>query len=347
MLLFSPLQQTELASPPSDSVSAVKFCPTVSSAPLLLSTSWDCTARLHDADANALLACIPHPSPLLDACWSPSPSTAFTASFDGAIHSVDVPSSTLTALPSPHTDGVRCLAFHAPTGLLVSAGWDGLVATTDLRSSSAPSPPSKLPSSLYSLSVDPHSSLMAVAGSGQALYLYDLRHPAKPTLTRASSLAHQTRCIRLLPSTPSSPSLGFALSTLSGRVAIDFFAPSAAHVAFAFKAHRTAASDSTHQTAHPVHALAFHPQHGTLATGGSDGTVAVWDVAARKRLGAAWTAGGEQMGVVALDWSADGERLAVGCAYGWEWGEDITKCSAGSRVVVRRMGEAEVRPKGK
>jgi cell cycle arrest protein BUB3 len=35
---------------------------------------------------------------------------------------------------------------------------------------------------------------------------------------------------------------------------------------------------------YPVNAIAFHPIHGTFATGGSDGIVNVWDGANKKRL---------------------------------------------------------------
>lgn len=35
---------------------------------------------------------------------------------------------------------------------------------------------------------------------------------------------------------------------------------------------------------YPVNAIAFHPRHGTFATGGSDGIVNIWDGANKKRL---------------------------------------------------------------
>lgn len=35
---------------------------------------------------------------------------------------------------------------------------------------------------------------------------------------------------------------------------------------------------------YPVNAIAFHPKHGTFATGGSDGIVNIWDGANKKRL---------------------------------------------------------------
>lgn len=36
--------------------------------------------------------------------------------------------------------------------------------------------------------------------------------------------------------------------------------------------------------AYPVHAIAFHPDYGTFATGGGDGVVNVWDGEQKKRL---------------------------------------------------------------
>ncbi|MCU0723752.1 MAG: serine/threonine protein kinase, partial [Planctomycetes bacterium] len=64
-----------------------------------------------------------------------------------------------------------------------------------------------------------------------------------------------------------------------------------------------------------VFALAFHPDGRTLASGGGDGLVKVWDLAAgRDRT--SWMAhrekGAVQGGVFALSWDAEGRRLVTG-----------------------------------
>ena len=75
--------------------------PLPSSPSLLLSSSWDCTARCHDTDANRLLFSLPHAAPVLDVAWAASSTAAYTATLDGTLHAIDLPTSTLNPLPPP------------------------------------------------------------------------------------------------------------------------------------------------------------------------------------------------------------------------------------------------------
>ena len=340
-------QEVELVSPPADGITTVAFCPSASSSSLLLSSSWDATLRLHDADKNFLLTSIPHASPVLDACWSNTASLAFSASLDGAVHSVDLSASALSSLPSPHTDGVRCVAYHASTQLVLSAGWDGLLCTYDPRSSQLLSQ-CRLPSHIYSLAVEPTTNTVAVAGSNQSIHLFDIRRPTAPTSTRRSTLLHQSRCLRIRPAPPAAQSNCFALSSVRGRVAIDYFTePAPPLQPFGFKAHTSAPSEagSGKPTAHPVHAMAFHPLHSNcLATGGGDGGVAVWDVDKRKRL-CVWAGGRDraELAVSSLSWSADGTRLALAAGYGWEYGEDGATAGKRNGIWVRRVEPTDLK----
>lgn len=84
-----------------------------------------------------------------------------------------------------------------------------------------------------------------------------------PEQERESSLRYQTRCVRCFPD-----ATGFALASVEGRVAMDYFDQSEAAQArkYAFKCHRR--SEAGKDTVYPVNAVAFHPVHGTFATGG-------------------------------------------------------------------------------
>ena len=82
--------------------------------------------------------------------------------------------------------------------------------------------------------------------------------------------------------------------------------------------------------------------HGTFASGGSDGTVSLWDHTAKKRL--------KQLpkfkdGVPALAFSADGAKLAVAVSYCWDEGEKPASLSKTS-VFIRDIGD-EAKPKTK
>ena len=53
-----------LNNPPADGISAVKFQP--NSSHLLLVSSWDCSVRLYDVQANTLRMQYDHKAPVLD-----------------------------------------------------------------------------------------------------------------------------------------------------------------------------------------------------------------------------------------------------------------------------------------
>jgi hypothetical protein len=84
-----------------------------------------------------------------------------------------------------------------------------------------------------------------------------------PEQERESSLRFQTRCVRCFPD-----GTGFAVGSVEGRVAMEYFDQSEAGQArkYAFKCHRS--SEAGVDTVHPVNSIAFNPAHGTFATGG-------------------------------------------------------------------------------
>lgn len=85
----------------------------------------------------------------------------------------------------------------------------------------------------------------------------------QPEQTRESSLKYQTRCIRCYPN-----GTGYALSSIEGRVAMEYFDNSeqVQTKKYAFKCHRR--SEAGRDVVFPVNAIAFHPIFGTFATGG-------------------------------------------------------------------------------
>lgn len=85
----------------------------------------------------------------------------------------------------------------------------------------------------------------------------------QPEQTRESSLKYQMRCIRCYPN-----GTGYALSSIEGRVAMEYFDNSeqVQTKKYAFKCHRR--SEAGRDVVFPVNAIAFHPIFGTFATGG-------------------------------------------------------------------------------
>lgn len=104
------------------------------------------------------------------------------------------------------------------------------------------------------------------------------------------------------------------LASVEGRVAVEYFDPAPAVQAkrYAFKCHRVG------ELVFPVNAIAFHPTHGTFATGGCDGNVYTWDGENKKRLG---QFGPYPTSIASLAYNYDGSVLAVASSYTYEEGE--------------------------
>ena len=110
---------------------------------------------------------------------------------------------------------------------------------------------------------------------------------------------------------------------------------------YAFKCHRQPSSDGV-DVVYPVNALAFHPVHGTFASGGGDGFVALWDGVAKRRIRQYQR---YESSIAALSFSGDGRHLAIAVCPGFEDGkEDMDRDQA--KIFIRSLGENEAKGKG-
>ena len=278
------------------------------------------------------------------------------------MYRIDLISGEQTVLSS-HTAGVKALASSAAHHLLVSASWDEtlhLHSTTDATQPYATIP---LPHKPFALAAS--NTRLVVAMAARALHVFDLQalgitlsQSAPPdslrnhanTLTvepwqrRESSLKFMTRAVACMPD-----GAGYASSSIEGRVAVEWFDPSADSQArkYAFKCHRQAAPDAPGtDVVYPVNALAFHPVHGTFASGGGDGIVALWDGLAKRRIRQYQRYAAS---VASLAFSADGKWLAIALSPGFEDGKEPTEGEAAGvvKVVIRELAEAEAKGKDK
>lgn len=222
------------------------------------------------------------------------------------------------------------------------------------------------------LPAKPHSvslsrSKLIVAMSSRLLHIYELSsilalpttHSAsatsgtavvelEPWQTRESSLKFMTRATASMPDDS-----GYACSSIEGRVAVEWFDPSSTSQSrkYAFKCHRQAgpAEDGDGEgidIVYPVNALAFHPVHGTFASGGGDGFVALWDALGKRRIRQYQK---YPHSVAALEFSANGNYLAIAICPGFEDGmeaEEGYNAEGQTRVFIRELGEKEAMGKG-
>ncbi len=192
-----------------------------------------------------------------------------------------------------------------------------------------------------------------VAMASRLVYIYELQSTAmiagqangttdiQPWQKRESSLKFMTRAVACMPN-----DAGYASSSIEGRVAVEWFDPSPESQArkYAFKCHRQAApeGDGT-DIVYPVNALTFNPVHGTFASGGGDGVVALWDAVAKRRIRQYQK---YPSSVAAVAFSSDGKYLAVGICPGFEDGKEEYSAEGATKVFVRELGETEAKGKG-
>ncbi|KAL1311766.1 hypothetical protein AAFC00_001853 [Neodothiora populina] len=349
--------QFELADPPADPISAVRFAP--NSPTRLLASSWDKNVYLYDTkdgQNGKLIQRIPHRAAVLDVCFGGDDNTAYSAGLDWDVNKIDLETGGKTLLSS-HEKGVKSIAYSANHSLLISASWDSTIHVHILdhqgRLSHAPATV-KLQSRPFSMSMTETKVVVALASRQMVVYdlaaLKMLAQSAAPSdeshgvnvleiapfQLRESSLKFMTRTINCMPNDQ-----GYAVSSIEGRVGVDWFDSSAESQAqkYAFKCHRQTEGDV--DVVYPVNALAYHPIHkGSFASGGGDGFVILWDGITKRRIRQyqAYPAS-----VASLAWSSDGKYLAVGVSPGFEDGkEDL---DGPNMIFIRELSENEAKGK--
>ncbi|KAK3390984.1 WD40-repeat-containing domain protein [Podospora didyma] len=356
----TPATQFEVAEPPKDAMSALVFAP--DAANRLLVSSWDKNLYLYEVgegtDETKLIKTYPHRAALLNVCFGANENEAFTAGGDMRVMRIDLETGEQTVI-SKHKEPVRCVVYSREHSILISASWDLTLHIHNLADRSSPSSPLeiKLPGKPHAMSTSP--SKVVVAMTARLVHIYDLPTIAaalakfdgtnaaeidiQPWQQRESSLKFLTRAVSCMPN-----DAGYATSSIEGRVAVEWFEDTAESQArkYAFKCHRQAApeEEGSIDIVYPVHALAFHPVYGTFASGGGDGTVALWDAEAKRRM-RQYQKFPES--VAALSFSSDGKYLAIGVCPGFETGkmEDYTG-EGRTKVFIRELGETEAKGKG-
>lgn len=322
----------ELKDPPTDGVTATVFA---NSSDLLLVSSWDKGVRLYDARKNVLKHTYNHQAASLDVAFSADDAKGFSGGLDRTLTMCDFQAGTTSVLGT-HDTAIKCVEYSETTGLVVSGGWDSKICLWDPRAQDPIAGSTKVKEGLkvYTMAIN-HNRLI-VGTSARQVYIYDVRQMGQAEQFRESSLMHQTRCIRAFPN-----GAGYALSSIEGRVAIEFFDPSPAvqKKKYAFKCHRK--PEGKMQTLFPVNAIGFHPTHGTFATGGCDGMVNVWDGENKKRI---CQYREYPTSIAALDFNYTGDLLAIAASYTYEEGEKDVPPDA---VFIRTVNDNEVKKKKK
>lgn len=298
---------------PNHPISAITFNHSPSSKEVsrqVLVSSWDSTVRLYQLPEKSdkshqvrQLLTFKHEAPVLDVCWI-NDTLAASGGIDRRVRILDLTTGESTTI-GKHSSAISRIRYQADTNLLLTTSWDKTLQLWDPLSQ----PPRHLktlqqPDKVLAMDVSPPypgSKLISgqvkrravLALAGRQVRIYDLdslrskldSNPSDedqwPTEeSRESSLKYMIRDVRCNPE-----GLGYATSSVEGRVAVEFFDSTSSEQQgkkFAFKCHRTVVDGI--DTVYPVNAMGFNPLHGTFFSLGGDAHLCYWDPYLKKRI---------------------------------------------------------------
>ncbi|MCO5613949.1 hypothetical protein L7F22_068229 [Adiantum nelumboides] len=313
-----------IPSPPQDPISSLIFNPNPSKANQLLVSSWDKTVRLYhlanldEASSSdpskrvRLIHTFNHEAPVLDVCWI-TDTLAASGGIDRRVRLLNLETGQ-TNIIGKHSAAISRIRYSHSVNLLISSSWDSTLKVWDpspinaslLRTIDLPdkalamdlSPPYPITSENAgrSISITDQTPRLVVGMAGRLIHIFELskwreeidnvkagksnnEDVWRAEQKRESSLKFMLRDIRCMPD-----GQGYAISSIEGRIAVEFFDSSESVQAkkYAFKCHRQVVDGV--DTVYPVNGISFHPQHATFASLGGDAIVAVWDPLAKKRI---------------------------------------------------------------
>jgi cell cycle arrest protein BUB3 len=319
----------ELSSLPSDGITNIVFAPTSPS--FLFASSWDKSVRLYDVNSNVLRVQYHHSAAVLDCTFSDEVH-GFSGGLDKFLKMFDFNTNTDTVLGA-HRDAIQCVNHCPAIGFICSGSWDKTVKLWDIRGNRGAVGTLDQQEKVYTMDVSQEK--LIVGTKARRVLIWDLRNTGQPLWHRESTLKFQTRCIRCFPN-----GQGYVLSSIEGRVAVEFFDPSpeVQKTKYAFKCHRI--KENGKETIYPVTAVSFHSVHNTFATGGCDGFVNVWDAFNRKRLAQFHR---YPTSISSLSFNCDGSLLAIASSYMLEEGEK--ESPPRDTIFIRHVTDMETKPK--
>ncbi|VDP09526.1 unnamed protein product [Soboliphyme baturini] len=282
----NPMKDFEVLHPPDDSIQALKFSPPSIPQNFLVSGSWDNSVRVWEVKQDGKTETKAEQKmngPVLEIDWADDGSKIFIACADRTVKIWDIASSQIITL-GQHENAVKtCNWIKAPTySCLMTGSWDKTLKFWDIRSPGNSMASVSLPERVYC--ADVMYPMAAVGTADKNIKIYKLEGQPVEVKTIESPLRFQHRCISIFKDRATNAPVGFALGSIEGRVAIQYVDTVDVKANFTFKCHRSAELVNGYQDIYAVNDMCFHPQHGTLATVGSDGRYFFWDKDARTKL---------------------------------------------------------------
>ncbi len=255
------------SSMPTDDISSIQFHP---QSDILAVASWDQTISIYEVQQQIMpksqtkLTAVP-----LDIEWVQDKLIA-AACADGTIQLYDLNTNSVVTI-GKHEAGACGVNLANPT-VIVTGGWDKYLRYWDINTK-ATIGQVLLSERVYCM--DSYNSVVVAATADKNIHILHMNQPMQIMKTLQSTLKLQPRCITIFR--PNSN--GFALGSIEGRCALEYFEEKDQSLKFSFKCHR----EDT-KNIYSVNCIRFHPIHGTFTTSGSDGAFHFWDKESKQRL---------------------------------------------------------------
>jgi len=273
-----------------------------------------------------------HQGPVLSVCWNKAGDKILSGGADNAGRMFDVTTGA-TSQVAQHDAPIKTVKWvGAQDGILATGSWDKTIKYWDLRT---PSPVAtvNLPERCYTFDVQ--YPLLVVGTAERHVQIFNLTNLTQPYKTITSPLKWQTRVVSCFNN-------GFALGSIEGRVAIQFVDDKDSGNNFSFRCHRRDSSPTNKDQAlvYAVNDISIHPQHGTVSTCGSDGTVHFWDTTARMRLKTFEPAPGP---ISCTAFNRNGNIFAYAVSYDWHKGHSGLTPQHPNKIMLHACKEEEVK----
>lgn len=334
----------EVAQPPEDSISCLKFSPEAIPQTFLIGTSWANDIRcweIEDSGKSVPKAIKNHDAPILSACWSQDGTKVFTASCDKTAKMWDLQANQFVQI-AQHDAPIKTIhhIVRPNYSCVMTGSWDKTLKFWDLRS---PTPLGviQLPERCYC--ADVNGPMAIVSGANRFIKVYNLDNKPQEVKTIDSPLKYQHRCVSIFLDKNKNPT-GFALGSIEGRVAIQYVDTPNPKDNFTFKCHRSQQTTTSQpQDIYAVNDIAFHPIYMTLATVGSDGKFSFWDKDARTKLKTPDLSGDQPISCCAID--SRGKIFAYALSYDWHKGHEFNNSNKKNQIFL--FDCTELKPKNR